>query len=170
MKYIRYSRYAPEAAEDIDLQELMNRLSDFFLQSGFDSQYGIYELDMQKSREQHMEALREAILRALEEGDLIPPEMMEKLLENPDLSQNQELSDLVNQIIRRMEQEGFISEQQQQSAHVTHPPSETPGGQIGSGDGKNVEARFEITDKALDFLGFKTLKDLLAHLLIEGAQ
>jgi Ca-activated chloride channel family protein len=164
MKYIRYSRYAPEAAEDIDLQELMNRLSDFFLQSGFDSQYGIYELDMEKSREQHMEALREAILRALEEGDLIPPDMMEKLLENPDLSQNQELSDLVNQIVRRMEQEGYISEQQQQSAHVTHPPSETPGGQIGSGDGKNVEARFEITDKALDFLGFKTLKDLLASL------
>jgi Ca-activated chloride channel homolog len=164
MKYIRYSRYAPEAADDIDLQELMNRLSDFFLQSGFDSQYGIYELDMEKSREQHMEALREAILRALEEGDLIPPEMMEKLLENPDLSQNQELSDLVNQIIRRMEQEGYISEQQQQSAHVTHPPSETPGGQVGSGDGKNVEARFEITDKALDFLGFKMLKDLLASL------
>src|SRR5215469_8728347 len=164
MKYIRYSRYAPEAAENIDLQELMNRLSDFFLQSGFDSQYGIYELDMQKSREQHMEALREAILRALEEGDLIPPEMMEKLLENPDLSQNQELIDLVNQIIRRMEQEGYISEQQQQSAHVTNPPSGTPGGQVGSGDGKNVEARFEITDKALDFLGFKTLKDLLASL------
>src|SRR6201997_715183 len=164
MKYIRYSRYEPEAAEDIDLQELMNRLSDFFLQSGFDSQYGIYEIDMEKSREQHMEALREAILRALEEGDLIPPEMMEKLLENPDLSNNQELSDLVNQIIRRMEQEGYISEQQQQSAHVTHPPSETPGGQIGSGDGKNVEARFEITDKAIDFLGFKTLKDLLASL------
>jgi Ca-activated chloride channel family protein len=163
MKYIRYSRYAPEAADDIDLQELMNRLSDFFLQSGFDSQYGIYELDMEKSREQHMQALREAILRALEEGDLIPPEMMEKLLENPDLSQNHELSDLVNQIIRRMEQEGYISEQQQ-SAHVTHPPSETPGGQVGSGDGKNVEARFEITDKALDFLGFKTLKDLLASL------
>jgi len=164
MKYIRYSRYAPEAAEDIDLHELMNRLSDFFLQSGFDSQYGIYEIDMEKSREQHMEALREAILRALEEGDLIPPELMEKLLENPDLSQNQELSDLVNQIIQRMEQEGYISQQQQQSAHVTHPPSETPGGQVGRGDGKNVEARFEITDKALDFLGFKTLKDLLASL------
>jgi len=164
MKYIRYSRYAPEAADDIDLHELMDRLSDFFLQSGFDSQYGIYEMDMEKSREQHMEALREAILRALEEGDLIPPELMEKLLENPDLSQNQDLSDLVNQIIQRMEQEGYISQQQQQSAHVTHPPSETPGGQVGRGDGKNVEARFEITDKALDFLGFKTLKDLLASL------
>ena len=39
----------------------MNRLSDFFLQSGFESQYGIYELDMEQSREQHMEQLREAI-------------------------------------------------------------------------------------------------------------
>ena len=34
MKYTKYSKYAPDAAEDIDLQELMSRLSDFFLQSG----------------------------------------------------------------------------------------------------------------------------------------
>ena len=76
MKYTKYSRYAPGAADDIDLQELMNRLSDFFLQSGFESQYGFHELDMERSREQHMDQLREAILRALQEGDLIPPELL----------------------------------------------------------------------------------------------
>jgi Ca-activated chloride channel homolog len=162
MKYVRYSRYAPNATDDIDLQELMNRLSDFFLQSGFDSPYGVYELDMQGSREQRMEELREAILRALQEGDLLPPELMEKLLENLDLSQNQELRDMIDQIIQRMEEEGMIS-RPQQPAQVTPPPSQTPGGQIGQ-DQPNVEARFEITDKALDFLGFKTLKDLLASL------
>jgi Ca-activated chloride channel family protein len=161
MKYIKYSRYAPDAADDLDLQELMNRLSDFFLQSGFESPYGIYEMDMERSQEQLMEQLRQAILRALEEGDLIPQELMDKLSENPDLSQNQQLRDLIDQIIERMEQEGYIT--QQQSARVTPPPSETPGGQIGR-DQPNVEARFEITDKALDFLGFKTLKDLLASL------
>jgi len=161
MKYTRYSRYLPNAAEDIDLQDLMNRLSDFFLQSGFQSQYGFYELDMERAREQHLDQLRQAILRALEEGDLIPPDLLEKLLQNPDLSQNQELRDMIDQIIERMEQEGYIT--QQQSARVTPPPSETPGGQIGK-DHPNVEARFEITDKALDFLGFKTLKDLLASL------
>ena len=161
MKYTKYSRYAPGAADDIDLQELMNRLSDFFLQSGFESQYGIYELDMERSREQHMDQLREAILRALQEGDLIPPELLEQLQQNPDLSKNQELRDLIDQIMQRMEEEGLIT--QQQSARVTPPPSETPGGQIGQ-DQPNVEARFEITDKALDFLGFKTLKDLLASL------
>jgi Ca-activated chloride channel family protein len=161
MRYVRYSRYAPDAADDIDLQELMNRLSDFFLQSGFESQFGFYELDTEGSREQHMEQLREAILRALQEGDLIPPDMLEQMMQNADLSQNKELRDLIEQIIERMEQEGYISQQQQ--AQVTPPPAETPGGQIGQ-DQPNVEARFEITDKALDFLGFKTLKDLLASL------
>ena len=51
-----------------------------------------------------MEELREAILRALQEGDLLPPELMEQMLQNPDLSQNQELRDIVNQIIQRMEE------------------------------------------------------------------
>jgi Ca-activated chloride channel homolog len=161
MKYIRYSKYAPEAADDVDMQDLMSKLSDFFLQSGFESQYGVYELDMERSREQYMEALREAILRALQEGDLIPPDMMQQLMQNPDISQNQELRDLIEQLIQRMEEEGYIT--QQQSARVSPPPSETPGGQLGR-DQPKMEARFEITDKALDFLGFKTLKDLLASL------
>jgi Ca-activated chloride channel family protein len=165
MKYIRYSKYLPGAADDIDLQELMNKLSDFFLQSGFENQYGIYEMDMDRSREQHMEALREAILRALQEGDLLPPELTEEMLNHPDLAQNKDLRDLVDQLIQRMQEEGYIS--QMEGARVTQPPSQTPGGQIGQGreqDQQNLDARFEITDKALDFLGFKTLKDLLAGL------
>ena len=162
MKYTKYSKYAPGAADDIDLQELMSRLSDFFLQSGFESQYGIYELDSERSREQMMEQLREAILRALQEGELVPPEMMEQMLQNPDLAQNQELRDLIEQIIQRMEEQGYIS-RPDQPAQVTPPPTQTPGGQIGEAQ-QNLEARFEITDKALDFLGFKTLKDLLASL------
>jgi Ca-activated chloride channel homolog len=140
----------------------MSRLSDYLLQSGFESQYGIYEMDTERSREQIMDDLREAILRALQEGELVPPEMMEQMLQNPDLAQNQELRDLIEQIVRRMETEGYIS-QPSQTAQVTPPPTETPGGQIGEPQ-PHTEARFEITDKALDFLGFKTLKDLLASL------
>ncbi len=161
MKYTKYSRYAPEAANDIDLNELMSRLADFFLQSGFDSPYGISEMDPEESQERRMDELREAILRALQEGDLVPPELLEQLLQNPDLSQNRELRDLIDQIIERLEQEGYVM--QQQSARVTPPPSETPGGRIGQ-EAPTSEARFEITDKAVDFLGFKTLKDLLGSL------
>src|SRR6266849_4015910 len=68
MKYIRYGRYTGEPADSVDLQELMKRLSDFLLQSGFESQfYGISEMDPERS----MENLRQAILRALQEGDLL---------------------------------------------------------------------------------------------------
>ena len=158
MKYVRYKKHSGQEADDIDLQELMNRLSDFLLQSGFSSQYyGLQEMDPERS----MEQLRQAILRALEEGDLLPPEMMEQLLENPDLDQNQKLRDLIDQLIERMTQEGYVSPQPPQ---VTSPPQETPGGQIGAPGKQEIHARFEITDKALDFLGFKTLRDLLASL------
>jgi len=162
MKYTKYSKYAPDPAEEIDLQELMSRLSDFFLQSGYESQFGIYEMDPERSREKMMDELREAILRALQEGELLPPELMEQMLNNPNLSENPQLSDVIEQIIQRMEEEGFIS-RPNQPAQITPPPSQTPGGQVGEAQ-PNVEARFEITDKALDFLGFKTLKDLLASL------
>jgi len=158
MKYVRYKKYTGQEADDIDLQELMNRLSDFLLQSGFESQYyGFQEMDSERS----MEQLRQAILRALEEGDLLPPEMMEELLENPDVSQNQRLRDMIDQLIERMAQEGYISPQ---PPHVTPPPQQTPGGQIGAPGKQDVNARFEITDKAIDFLGFKTLRDLMASL------
>src|SRR5579862_719873 len=161
MKYTKYSRYMPGAADDVDLQDLLNRLSDFFLQSGFESQYGIWEMEMDRSRDQEMERLREAILRALQEGDLLPPDLMKKLTENPDISQNQQLRDMVDRLIERMEEEGYLTPQR--PPQVTPPPTQTPGGQAGA-EQPNMEARFEITDKALDFLGFKTLKDLLASL------
>jgi len=158
MKYVRYKKHTGQEADDIDLQELMNRLSDFLLQSGFASQYyGFHEMDPERS----MEQLRQSILRALEEGDLLPPEMMEQLLENPDLDQNQKLRELIDQLIERMNQEGYISPQ---PPHVTPPPQETPGGQADAPGKQEIHARFEITDKALDFLGFKTLRDLLASL------
>jgi Ca-activated chloride channel family protein len=157
MKYIRYARYTGEAADEIDLEELMSRLSNFLLQSGFESQYyGIYEMDSERT----MEQLRQAILRALEESDLLPAELMEDLLQNPDLTKNEKLREMIDQLIERLTQEGYISPQPPQ---VTPPPEHTPGGQIGR-DQPEAHARFEITDKAIDFLGFNTLKDLLASL------
>jgi Ca-activated chloride channel homolog len=157
MKIIRYSRYTGQEAGDVDLQELMNRLSDFLLQSGFASdQYGIYEMDPQQS----MDDLRNAILRALEEGDLLPPDLTEELLQNSDPSQNQRLSELIDQLIERLSQEGYVNIN---PPTITDAPQNTPGGRIGQGS-PDMHARFEITDKAIDFLGFRTLRDLLGSL------
>lgn len=158
MKYTRYSRYTGEPWDSVDMEELVNRLSDFLLQSGFQSQfYGFYEMD----RERSMEQLRQAILRALEEGDLLPSDLTEQLLQDTDLERNSDLKDLLDWLIGRMEQEGYIS---QQPPEITPPPERTQAGQVDAPVESERQTRFEITDKTIDFLGFKTLKDLLGSL------
>jgi Ca-activated chloride channel homolog len=158
-KYIRYTKYTGEPADGVDLQELVKRLSDFFLQSGFESQYyGLSEMDPEKS----MEALRQAIQRALEEGDLLPDQDMQDLLDGTPEEMNAKMKELIDRLMDRLMEEGYITGQPQ----VTAPPDKTPRGQIGQGRDRDreSEARFEITDKTIDFLGFKTLKDLMGSL------
>ena len=147
MKYIRYSRYTGEPADEVDLQELIKRLGDFLLQSGFESQsMGISEMDPEHA----MEALREAILRALQEGDLLPEDLLDGLTQaNADATTQQQLRDLVDRLIQRMMDEGYL---QGQPPQVTPPPEKMPRGSAGAGrDAQNT--RFEITDKTIDFLG-----------------
>jgi len=163
MKFTKFSRYTGEPADAIDLEELVKRLGDFFLQSGFESQfYGISEFDPQRS----LEALKEAILRALQEGDLFPEgsmsEEFRKMLDRSDAMNNQEIKDLIDKLVERLSQEGFINPQQ--PPQITAPNKISARGSIGNPLERNTEARFEITDKTIDFLGFKTLRDLLGSL------
>ena len=158
-KYIRYTKYTGEPADGVDLQELVKRLSDFFLQSGYESQfYGMSEMDPEKS----MEALRQAIQRALEQGDLLPNQELQDLLDGTPEQMDAKMKELIDQLIDRLMEEGYVTGQPQ----VTAPPDKTPRGQVGQGRDRDREneARFEITDKTIDFLGFKTLKDLMGSL------
>lgn len=156
MKYVRYTRYVGKPADSVSLEELLNRLSDFFLQSGFSDFYSMQEMDPERSLEQ----LRHAILRAIQEGDLLSEELEEELLQNPNLAENEQLRDFVDRLIERLAEEGYVNPMPQ----VTPPPERTPGGSIGSQDDDPMTVRFEITDKTLDFLGFKTLRDLLGSM------
>jgi Ca-activated chloride channel family protein len=163
MKVIRYGKYVGEPADAVDLEELVRRLGDFFLQSGFESQfYGVTEMDPEKS----MEALREAILKALQSGDLLPEDAqsdeLREALNDPKARDSQAVKDLLDKLMERMAQEGFINPQQ--PPQVTPPPQSSARGQLGQAGDRQNEVRFEITDKTIDFLGFKTLQDLLGSL------
>jgi Ca-activated chloride channel homolog len=163
MKFTKFSKYIGEPADSVDLEELVKRLGDFFLQSGFESQYyGVSEFDPERS----MEALKEAILRALQEGDLFDDNAMSeeirKMLNRSDASNNQEIQELLDKLIERLANQGFINPQQQ--PQITPPNKMSARGSVGDPRERNPEARFEITDKTIDFLGFKTLRDLLGSL------
>jgi Ca-activated chloride channel family protein len=164
MKFTKFSKYTGEPADAIDLEELVKKLGDFFLQSGFESQfYGMDEFDPERS----MDALREAILRALQEGDLFDEnsltEKMRQMLQRSDAMNNEEIRDLIDKLMERMAQEGFINPQQ--PPQITPPNQATARGSVGPPMDRNQsQVRFEITDKTIDFLGFKTLQDLLGSL------
>jgi Ca-activated chloride channel family protein len=106
MKFIRYGKYTGEPADAIDLEELIKRLGDFFLQSGFESQfYGVSQMDPERS----MEALRQAILRALQEGDLLPEDGMSdelrEMLRDPNAMNSQAVKDLLDKLTERLANE-----------------------------------------------------------------
>ncbi|HXE76162.1 MAG TPA: VWA domain-containing protein [Candidatus Xenobia bacterium] len=150
MRFTRYSRYSPTDADGIDLDELLSQLADYLLQSGFEAQFlSIHELDTERTLEQ----LRQAILEALEANDMLPAELQQAMQENPEQA-DELLNQFLQNLMERMMEEGHI--------RVNQPPSPAPQGQVEEFDPKQV--RFELTDKALDFLGYKQLKELLGAL------
>ena len=151
MKYVRYKKYVPEPASEMSMEDLLGALSDHLLQSGFQRQYRDYY--DQNSGEQTLDDLRNAIADALLNSDMLDERMREQL---ESMSQEQ-FEQLIDQLIDRMQQEDYITIDQ------PHDPSRssTAGGQVGE---SQAQARFEITDKGLDFLGFRALRDLLGSL------
>ena len=136
MRWIRYSQFVDDDF-GISAEDLMRALAGYFLQSGFQDPYGGYPFN-----EDSLDMLREAIRQALENGQLIPPGEFEKL--NPE-----QVEALIERLIEKLMTDGYVSEP---------PPGPGREGEAGG------EVRFETTDKALDFLGYKTLKDLLGSL------
>ena len=150
MRRIKYTKYVPDPAGEMSMEDLLSALSDYLLQSGFQN-YGWYELPQ---GEQTLDELRQMIEQALLDGELLDEELRDRLQQ---MHMEGKLDELIEQLIQRMEQEDYISIDQ---PHDRARPS-SAGGQVGDAQ---LPAKFEITDKSLDFLGFKTLRDLLGSL------
>jgi Ca-activated chloride channel homolog len=150
MKRIRYSKYVPDPAGEMSLEDLLGALSDYLLESGFQN-YMFYEMP---EGEQSLDALRRAIEQALLDSDLLDESMRERLKQ---MQLEGGLEELIEKLIERMEQEDFIS------IEDPHDPARpaSAGGQLGD---SQPQAKFEITDKSLDFLGYKALRDLMGSL------
>jgi Ca-activated chloride channel family protein len=144
LKRIRYTKFTGDLSSSFGLEDLMQALSDFLLDSGFQDPYADFQnLD----GDQTLENLREAIRQALESGELFDEESQEKF----NSLDAQQVEDLIDQIIQKMQDQNFINAEQPQA------PGE-------SGDGQSESARFEVTDKSMDFLGYKALRELLGPL------
>ena len=143
MKRIRYTKFTGDLASSLGLEDLLQALSGFLLDSGYQDPYASF-MDL---NEQTMENLRQAIRDALESGDVFDEESQQAF----DALSDDQVEELIDQIIQMMQDQSYIN---------AESPEEGPGRQ-GDGDG---HARFEVTDKAMDFLGYKALRELLGPL------
>src|SRR5213594_4819057 len=141
MKY-RYTKVTGDALEDLDLEELVSKLSDLLLSSGFGNPYATDE------DERTMQALHDAILDALFNGGVLPEETIERLLGDPaDADQSDarsKLEELIQQIMERMGQEGYISMPPDLEAERERRQGRTGPGR---GDDAQPPVTFEVTDK-----------------------
>jgi len=156
MKFVNYTKYVPEPFDDLSAEDLLQLLQDFLLDSGFYNQYSnFYEMDPART----MDQLHQALLEALQQQGRIPDDLMRQMMENWEEYQKSELAQRINQLLERLAEEGYVTiEQPNPGQRETQGPGQ---GQAMESEGKT---KFEVTDKALDFLGFKTLKDLLGSL------
>jgi Ca-activated chloride channel family protein len=159
VKY-RYTKYTGDLLDEIDIEDLVSKLSDLLLTSGFTNPWG-NPLDSDEDRT--MQALHDAILEALFSGGVLSEEALQQLLGDPadgdQEAARQQLEDLIQQIIERMMEQGFVTGAPDLDGEREH--------RRGSAGGRGEDAgpvRFEVTDKALDFLGYRALRDLLGSI------
>ncbi len=112
-----------------------------------------------------MQALHDAIMDALFNGGVLPEEALERLLGDPadgdQADARSKLEQLIQDIIERMMQEGFITPAPDLEPERAQRQSRGTAGGFGP---DAPPTRFEVTDKSLDFLGYRALRDLLGSL------
>jgi Ca-activated chloride channel family protein len=160
MKY-RYSKFTGNDLDELDLEDLLSKLSDLLLGSGFEDPYGLPYQDEESGHSR--QSLHDAILEAILNGGMLSDETLERLLgkdwRDADDAE-QRLDALIEKIIEKLQAQGYLSGQPNLDAERER----REGGAGGGGMDNPEQYRFEITDKSLDFLGYRALRDLLGSL------
>lgn len=153
MSRFHYKRYVPSLLDEVDLEDLVDRLKDFFLQSGFFSRFS----PGQSGDDTGMEELLQALAEILAEHPEVPDQWREELRSfargDADAELSPEVREFLQKLVQQLMEEGYLKATDQQ------------GGQLSEGEGwtdsEVGQVRFELTDKSADFLGYKTLRNLL---------
>jgi Ca-activated chloride channel homolog len=181
MRFTKYSKWMGQSWDDISLEELMEALTDHLLRSGFEDQFrrhyqrwsrdwGYDEFD-DLDADDALERLRRAIREALRNSGLLDEEQYNQLFDEEGNARDQRLEELIDRLIQRLLQEGYLNAtgdreeleamlgEDGQARRARHQNRRQRGE---TGDYKKPNIKFEITDKGIDFLGYKTLKNLMA--------
>ena len=162
MKFIRYSKFKGFDVFGVNLGDLMQSLSDMMLDSGFNEDY--FWTRERNEMDDSLDALRQALLNSLLENGVLDEMDVEKMLaDNEGKFKGSLLEELINQLIERLVEEGYLDLKEIEQQQQQNQPGQGGGqGEIGTPQPRDV--RFQLTEKGLDFLGYKTLQKLLGSM------
>jgi Ca-activated chloride channel homolog len=160
MKFTRYSKFKGLDVSGINLGDLMDGLSDSLLDSGYDDDY--YWTRQRRPQDTSLDALRRALLQALMDQGLLDQRQIQEMLgDNEGKFKGSLLEEMLNQLIERLVEEGYLALKEEPTSPQRQPQGQgTP--EVSQPLPRNV--KFEVTEKGLDFLGYKTLRNLLGSL------
>src|SRR5687767_4518008 len=161
MKFIRYSKFKGFDVSGVNLGDLMQSLSDSLLDSGYNEDY--WWTRRRNEMDDSLDALREALLKALlEQGILDELDVRKMLAENDGKFKGSLLEELINQLIERLVEEGYLNLKEIENPQSRERQNGQGEGEVGTPLPRDV--RFQLTEKGLDFLGYKTLQKLLGSM------
>ena len=158
MRFHTYTKFNPQMSDAVDMQALLDQLADFLLQSGFAGGEQNFWGDPGDQADRSVDGLKEAILRALIESGQITPEMLEALRGEGDQVSEEKLAQLLDSLVQRLVDDGMLTIDAPAQMPAGHQPA-TGKGSLAQAAAKDVQ--FNLTDRGIDFLGFKTLRHLL---------
>ena len=169
MRYTTYSKYLPQLLDAVNLEDLLDQLSDFLLQSGFAGgpHYHPFWGEFDDDGDRSLDALKQAIIQALAESGKLTPEMLQVLRGDStgdperDAAIQQQLAELIDQVVQKLIEKGYLNVQDAPQMPEGHQPMLGPGGQAQSAA---QHVQFNLTEKGLDFLGYRALRHLLGSL------
>jgi Ca-activated chloride channel family protein len=168
MRFHTYSKYSGRWWDALNLENLLEHLADFLLDGGFSGGPHFHPYWGWSGMDDHdsLSSLKGALLRALFESGELTPEMLEELkgVGVGDADIQAQIARLLDDLIEKLVEEGYLNLTGEESDSLGLSQDTLGQGKVEKPKGAAQKVHFDLTEKGMDFLGYRTLKHLLGAL------
>jgi Ca-activated chloride channel homolog len=165
MRFTTYSKFKGSWMDALNLESLMEFMSDFLMDGGFSGGPNYHPFWGWSGVEDtsSVDSLQYALLRALMESGELTQEMLDELRGDGqgDEEVRKQIAEMLDHLMEKMVEEGYITLQDGQPMMPGQPQDVTGMGQIDEAKAASQSVQFDLTQKGMDFLGYRALRHLL---------
>jgi Ca-activated chloride channel family protein len=166
MRFTTYSKYKGRWLDALNLEALLEQLSNFLLDGGFAGgpNYHPYWGWSGTEDTNSLDALKRALIEALMESGQLTPEMLQELRGEGEGDQDaqESLAKLLDDLIQKLVEEGYLTFDKGNPTLPGPVQDVTGQGQVDEARDAARNVQFNLTQKGIDFLGYRALKGLLS--------